>query len=62
MGCGKKGYYIKDSKSRDSNAVKGIKVPRDEDKSIRKCLINYFAFYYNNNYIIYKDTKYGASY
>jgi len=37
---------------RDDGALQGIK----------KCLINSFAFCYNNACRIYKDTKYGISY
>jgi hypothetical protein len=29
-------------------------------KGMRKCLIKYFAFYYNSACTVYKNTKYGA--
>jgi len=42
------GTYIQ----RDNGALQGIK----------ECLINSFAYCYNNVYQIYEDAKYGASY
>ena len=64
MGCGKKGYYIKDYRSKDVYIVKGTNMLKDNNrvKSIRECLIKHFAFCYNNAYRIYKDAKYSISY
>ena len=31
-------------------------------RGTKECLINYFAFYYNNAYQVYKDAKYSVSY
>ena len=60
----RKGYFIKDCRSRGTNTAKGTSMPEDDDrvKGTRKCSIRYFTFYYNNACRIYKDTKYGASY
>ena len=64
MGCGKKGYYVRDCRSKNANAVKGIETPKDGNslKGIRGYLIKHFAFYYNNACLIYKDAKYGVSF
>ena len=44
--------------------AEGIYIQRDNGilQGIKECLINSFAYYYNNAYRIYKDAKYGASY
>ena len=34
----------------------------EELKGIKGYTIKYFAFCYNNRYLIYKEAKYGASY
>jgi hypothetical protein len=39
---------------------KGILENNNQIKGIRECLIKHFAFYYNNAYIVYKDTKYST--
>ena len=62
MKCGRKGHFIKDCKGGQQNyIVKGTNILRDDDwvKVIKKCLIKYFAFYYNSMYRVYKDAKYG---
>ena len=63
MGCGKKGYFVKNYRSRDTNTAKGTSTPEDDDRmrGIREYSIKHFAFCYNNAYRIYKDTKYGVS-
>ena len=63
MGCGKRGYFVKDYRSKDANIVKGIDILKDDNiRGIREYLIKYFTFCYNNAYRIYKDTKYGISF
>jgi len=39
-------------------------IQRDDSilREIKECLINSFAYCYNNVYRIYEDAKYGASY
>ena len=64
MGYSKKGYFIKDYRSRGTNTAKGTSTLEDNDrvKGIRKYLIKYFAFCYNNACRIHKDAKYGVSF
>ena len=64
MGCGKRGYYVKDYRSRGTNIVKGTSTLEDNNrvKGIREYLIKYFTFCYNNACRIYKDAKYGVSF
>ena len=40
---------------------KGIN-KKEEFKGTQECKLKHFAFCYNNNYPIYKETKYGVSY
>ena len=61
--CRYKGYYTKNCKDSQQNyTVKGISISRNNKqvKATRECLINYFAFYYNSTYKVYKDTKYST--
>ena len=64
MECGKRGYFIKDYRNKDTNIAKGTSIPEDDNKvrGIREYLIRYFTFCYNNACRIHKDAKYGASF
>ena len=71
ISCGKQGYFARDCKGGQSNhTIKGTRladgayVQRDNGalRGIKECLINSFAFYYNNICQIYKDAKYSVSY
>ena len=57
INCGKQGYFAKNYKDGQYNyIVKGTRLPEcnNIDTSVlrgtKECLINYFAYYYNNVY------------
>jgi len=46
---------------RNIKRFKGVS-EKEEFKGTWEYKLKYFAFYYNNSYPIYKETKYGVSY
>ena len=46
---------------RNIERFKGVS-EKKEFKGTQECRLRHFAFYYNNNYLIYKETKYSVSY
>ena len=63
MGCGKRGHFVKDCRSKDANTVKGTDMPKDDNmRGTRECSIKHFTFCYNDACRIHEDAKYGASF
>ena len=67
MKCGKQRYYARSCGNqsvillRNIERFKGVN-EKEQFKGTQECKFWYFAFCYNNNYLIYKEAKYGISY
>ena len=46
---------------RNIKRFKGVN-EEEEFKGTQECKVKYFAFYYNNNCLVYKEAKYNTSY
>ena len=60
---GRKGHFTKNCKGGQQNyVVKGTNILQDNNrvKVTREDLIKYFIFYYNSEYKVHKDAKYGV--
>ena len=67
MKYGKQGHYIRNCGSQNITPLKNIKKFKStgEKKKLRRTQeykIRHFAFCYNNNCLVYKETKYGINY
>ena len=67
MKCRKQGHYVRNCGNqsiillRNIERFKGVN-KKEKFKGTQEYKLKYFAFYYDNSYLIYKETKYGASY
>ena len=67
MKCGKQGYYARNCGNQSAISLRNIKRfkgvnKKEQFKGTQEYKLRHFAFCYNNNCPVHKETKYGASY
>ena len=63
----KQGHYTRNCGNQSTTPLRNIKrfkgISKEEEfKGTQECKLRHFAFYYDNNYPIHKETKYSTSY
>ena len=63
----KQGYYARNYRNQSATPLRNIKRfkganKKEQFKGTQECKLRHFAFYYDDNCLVYKKAKYGANY